>query len=72
MLLNVLKTIVLGAIATILFFYASEYYLALSEPKSMIKNVLVYGSQIAFPLIYLSVALAFLVFKLFCKQQVQR
>ena len=72
MLLNVLKTIVLGPIATVLFFYASEYYLAVSEPKSMIKNVLVYGSQIAFPLIYLSVALAFLVFKLFCKQQVQR
>lgn len=71
MLLNILKTIVLGSIATVVFFYASDYYLAVSEPKSMMKNVFVYGLQIAFPFIYLSATIAFMIFNRFFRRKIQ-
>lgn len=51
--LRLLKLLAVGAISWVMLVWMGDYYLMLSEPKSMAKNVIIYGLQIYYPVLFL-------------------
>ena len=48
-----IKPLLLGAISWAVLVWVGDHYLAVSEPKSMAKKVMVYGLQTYYPVAFL-------------------
>jgi len=49
---RLLKLLLVGAISWVVLVWVGDYYLTVSEPKSMAKNVTVYGLQTYYPVVF--------------------